>query len=99
MSGIAVLSVRSHRGAPHAASVGDRCRNRGAREDEARSPGLHKAVHGDRVPREAWPCAEEFIAAADQTREVTRLGRSSVVPADARVPVSALSGMPVTPRS
>jgi DNA-binding transcriptional MerR regulator len=32
---------------------------------------------------EPWPCAEGFIAAADQTREVTRLGRSSVVPADA----------------
>jgi DNA-binding transcriptional MerR regulator len=33
---------------------------------------------------EPWPCAEEFIAAADPTRrEVTRLGRSPVVPADA----------------
>jgi DNA-binding transcriptional MerR regulator len=33
---------------------------------------------------EAWPCAEEFIAAAAPTRrEVTRLGRSPVVPADA----------------
>jgi hypothetical protein len=32
---------------------------------------------------EPWPCAEEFIAAADQKREVTRLGRSPVVPADA----------------
>jgi len=33
---------------------------------------------------EPWPCAEEFIAAADGTRrEVTRLGRNPVVPADA----------------
>jgi DNA-binding transcriptional MerR regulator len=33
---------------------------------------------------EPWPCAEEFIAATDgDRREVTRLGRSAVVSADA----------------
>jgi hypothetical protein len=33
---------------------------------------------------EAWPCAKEFIAAADRDRrEVTRLGRNPVVSADA----------------
>jgi hypothetical protein len=33
---------------------------------------------------EPWPCAKEFIAAADgDRREVTRLGRNPVVSADA----------------
>lgn len=44
-----------------------------------------------------WPCAKEFIGAADgDRREVTRLGRNPVVSADARLSVPAIPGVPLT---
>jgi hypothetical protein len=46
---------------------------------------------------EPWPCAKEFIAAADgDRREVTRLGRNPVVSADAGLSVPAVPGVPLS---